>query len=612
MFPGYKQVLAVGILLDANGIRQGDPNYSNQVVMPGDRLVRIESRPVNVLERLEWWAGSDKEMLEFLNGPEGTEVRVQLERNHDEKTYEVVLKRHVPAVPSKTVAQPPSAKVFSYTERAPLSTAKGMRAFEYTYTEEREKGKTRQMETTIGGVGVAIQRVSLDDKGPVMVQFVSEMTELNGKVSPNDRLVSVNSEAVDQLPIKTICALIDGQVGTPVRLKFEHVQTKRSIRDYEAFWNGVGRQLTDIVTTETFDLTRSEELPFCKATDADRFLFLKANTPRDEIMPMVAKPSFIPDLSFDLLSSFTNFPSNLPASDNVWNSQEPVVGILQVVISAAKNVPIRTGVAGVFVRVACAGKTCSTGTLYDDSSKRASAINPVWNEMFKFPIHKNQHNEDLRVEVIHKSVLTVGNNTQLFGKLKLPKATSFLSSNGAQYGWYKLTDAAESPIDNGFEESKPPLLHIHVSWHPEDMPKSSTAENNRKIEHALPLDKILTSNVMRGRYCLHMMAECAKSPYYGVNYPLGNVDKDFLEEERFEAVEAMAAIIKLKEHVQVSTERERQISAELKEAHIRLQRSSSSNERNAKELVRERERGRERRVCVVSDHIFVTLFFLAF
>jgi C-terminal processing protease CtpA/Prc len=105
MFPGYKQVLAVGILLDANGIRQGDPNYSNQVVMPGDRLVRIESRPVNVLERLEWWAGSDKEMLEFLNGPEGTEVRVQLERNHDGKTYEVVLKRHVPAVPSKTVAQ---------------------------------------------------------------------------------------------------------------------------------------------------------------------------------------------------------------------------------------------------------------------------------------------------------------------------------------------------------------------------------------------------------------------------------------------------------------------------------------------------------------------------
>jgi hypothetical protein len=80
------------------------------------------------------------------------------------------------------------------------------------------------------------------------------------------------------------------------------------------------------------------------------------------------------------------------------------------------------------------------------------------------------------------------------------------------------------------------------------------------------------------------------------------VDKDFLEEERFEAVEAMAAIIKLKEHVQLSAERERQISAELKEAHIQLQRSSSSNERNAKELVKEREREYVLLVTISSSH----------
>ena len=40
-------------------------------------------------------------------------------------------------------------------------------------------------------------------------------------------------------------------------------------------------------------------------------------------------------------------------------------------------------------------------------------------------------------------------------------------------------------------------------------------------------------------------------------------DKDFLEDERFEAVQAFMAILKLKEQLQASTKREHEVSTDL-------------------------------------------------
>ena len=64
------QVLAVGELVDCEGRREGEDGYSNQAVLPGDTLIRIDSRPINVLERMHMWADSDKAMLGALFGPE--------------------------------------------------------------------------------------------------------------------------------------------------------------------------------------------------------------------------------------------------------------------------------------------------------------------------------------------------------------------------------------------------------------------------------------------------------------------------------------------------------------------------------------------------------------
>jgi hypothetical protein len=85
---------------------------------------------------------------------------------------------------------------------------------------------------------------------------------------------------------------------------------------------------------------------------------------------------------------------------------------------------------------------------------------------------------------------------------------------------------------------------------------------------AVPTDHIPSSHVMRGRFCLHLAGECAKAPYQGKSpaYHFDNLDKDFLEDERYEAFGALSAILKLKEQLHVSTERERQLGADLQNA----------------------------------------------
>lgn len=85
---------------------------------------------------------------------------------------------------------------------------------------------------------------------------------------------------------------------------------------------------------------------------------------------------------------------------------------------------------------------------------------------------------------------------------------------------------------------------------------------------AVTLDHIPSSHVMRGRFCLHLVGECAKAQYHGKSsaYHFGNLDKDFLEDERYEAFGTLSAILKLKERLHVSTERERQLGSDLQNA----------------------------------------------
>ena len=134
--------------------------------MPGDRLVRIESRPVNVMERMQWWAGSDKEMLEVLNGPQGSNVALVLARSRDDTEYQVVLKRHVPAADQET------------------NTSATMRAVHLPNSQNLYDGppvsKTRL--TVMGGVGVAVRRGDeQDDYGPVLYSVCTSLARCTEK-----------------------------------------------------------------------------------------------------------------------------------------------------------------------------------------------------------------------------------------------------------------------------------------------------------------------------------------------------------------------------------------------------------------------------------------------
>ena len=169
--------------MDPAGISQGHPGYSNEVVMPGDRIERIDTRSVNIVERMEWFAGSDKELLDLLNGPEGSDVTLVLRRKIDESEYQVVLKRHVPATAQEMNSASTSLRSVDAPSRKTLFDAPPI---------------PRSRLTAIGGVGVAIRRLdNQNNKGPVLVYLVDEFTAVYGKISPNDRLVSVNTERID-------------------------------------------------------------------------------------------------------------------------------------------------------------------------------------------------------------------------------------------------------------------------------------------------------------------------------------------------------------------------------------------------------------------------------
>ena len=566
------------MLQDANGTCQGQLGYSNHVVMPGDRLVRIESRPVNVMERMQWWAGSDKEMLEVLNGPQGSNVALVLARSRDDTEYQVVLKRHVPAADQET------------------NTSATMRAVHLPNSQNLYDGppvsKTRL--TVMGGVGVAVRRGDeQDDYGPVLVQRVHEFGPMHGKIRAGDRLLSINTENIDHLPMKTIHALIDGQDSTRVSLQFEHVETTRRIPNMVAFWTSIAqRQPGDIVIKVPFDLTRSHDFPLSKATDEDDWSYNRAD-PAVRQVETHEMPSAFPREGgpLDILSGF-------PGLGNVMGPaarEEPVVGVLQIGVKAAKNLPMggSMGTAGVFVHVMCAEKSFSTDVVYQDKSTRASAVNPQFDSTFEIPVRKNQQESNLILQVVHKEAFIADIP---FGSLMLPKAAAFVSKKRAQEGWYGLADDQGHSIAKGFNGQRP-LLHLNVSWLPVNQEASNQEEGSEFAKTlapalttappskaplskvlpskpppmytsghgAVPVDHVPSSHVMRARYCLHRMAEYAKSPLEGTSsgYNFENLDKDFLEDERFEAVQAFMAILKLKEQLQASTKREHELSTDL-------------------------------------------------
>ncbi len=631
-----EQIMATGLLMDPSGFCQGQPGYSNPPVMPGyrscccqhhiehhinqtnlnpqkyagrDTVVRIESRPINLKERMEWFADSDNEMLQTLNGPWGTDVTVNLVRADaaDGKEYEVVLKRHVAA----TAMDFPKAQESQTTLRTKRNSSSKTLL-------ERPPARTTNTRS-VGGVGIAIRRLdSQKDRGPVLVHRVNEHSQLSGKLGPGDRLISVNTEEIDNLPMRTIHALVDGQDGTKLTLQFESIVPGRGRRreiqtlpQALAFWDGIDRQPDDDTVQQSLEVVRSSKLPLSRATEDDDWVYKRAK-PRDHELGVEEMPE--PGGLF----GFLGVPSIL-----FQQQEEAPFGVLRIVVSEAKNLPVvgQFGAAGVFVRVSCADQTFSTNVVHQNTSAHSSVVRPVFGDVFELPIRKSQQEDTLIIEVIHKEAFIADIP---FGQVKLPKAASFLSKKGAQDGWYSIHDVMGDPVrldDSGNR----PLVHIHADFHavveaqdrsdlhlatdsefgntlaPRSAPRSSSTSfadtkgrpqsltsksgASRPVAiislpdttgyEAIPVENVPSSHVMRGRFCLHMVAEVVKAPYLssGSGYRFENLDKDFLEDERFEAFQAITAILKLKEQLLVQSEQERETKDEFSRKTQMLQRA---------------------------------------
>ena len=574
-------------------------------------MVRIESRPINLKERMEWFADSDKEMLDILNGPSGTDVTVNLVRSDAEggEEYTVVLKRHVAGTAMDFVpvqdSQTPVRTNMSTSSKTLL---------------QRPPSRTSNTKS-VGGVGLAIRRLaSQKDRGPVLVHRVDEHSQLSGKVRPGDRLMSVNTEEIDDLPMRTIHALVDGQDGTKLTLQFESIvpgkekERKREIQTMPqalAFWDGIDRQPDDTTVQKSLEVVRSSKLPLSRATENDDWVYKRAK-PREHELGMEEMPST--GGMFD----FLGVPSVL-----FQQQEEALFGVLRIVVSEAKNLPIvgQLGTAGVFVRVSCADQTFSTSVVHQNASSHSSVVRPVFGDIFELPIRKSQQDDPLIIEVIHKEAFIADIP---YGLVKLPKAASFLSKKGAQDGWYSIHDVMGNPVRTD-DSGNRPLVHIHADFHavveaqdrsdlhmatdsefgntlaPMSAPRSSStpfadtkgrpqsltskggASRPASITRqpaptghgAIAVDHVPSSHVMRGRFCLHMVAEVAKAPYLssGSGYRFENLDKDFLEDERFEAYQALTAVMKLKEQLLVQSEREREARDEFSEKTHMLQRA---------------------------------------
>jgi len=482
----------------------------------------------------------------------------------------------------------------------------------------------------LGGVGVAVRRQEgLEDKGPVLVHLISEISPLFGSVNRGDRLVSVNTESIDHLPMKTVHALIDGQDGSGLTLQFfcqKAGDSTSTFQDRAEFWKGKGKCDSHVVT-ESFELHRSSQLPLSKATDEDDWLYKKANLTWAEMQYAQNQPGQGggPDIDTD-----SNNPLAMLSARGLsaigWAtprpSQEPIVGMLQIVVSEAKNLPVvgQIGAASVFVHLHCADKEFSTDMVHQDLANQSSVTNPVWGGIFEIPIRKNQQDESLVVEVVHKMAFL----DMHFGQIKLPKAAAFVSKKGSQDGWFGLTDRAGQPIGCEGVQGTRPLVHLHVRWHAVEEARnrsvistlqfftqaqtqnaeaqfdktlalsyasSSTGAEGRpaSLSKALPVPMgdtvragheanavhpMQSINIMRGRFCCHVLGECAKAPHLGSNaaYHFDSLDKDFLEDEQYEAFVALTAILKLKELLAVSADRERVLSSDLDNALCQIKR----------------------------------------
>jgi parallel beta-helix repeat protein len=80
------EVLEVADLLDPNGVMQGEPGYSNPVILAGDRLVAIDGVEVEMMPIANVHA--------LLRGPSGTKLRIDVVRGR--QPLSIVALRHLP------------------------------------------------------------------------------------------------------------------------------------------------------------------------------------------------------------------------------------------------------------------------------------------------------------------------------------------------------------------------------------------------------------------------------------------------------------------------------------------------------------------------------------
>jgi len=207
-------VIVVDNIVDSNYVRQGMPGYSNEEVLPGDRLVAVDGHRC-VSESIE-------HIYSMLKGRAGTEVELSLSRRDSFELYKVRVMRHRPGA-----AGSPSAASSSTDDEAvqPRGVA-GTLLVDDRISPNRAHGVVSQQRVE-GFVGLKITEMA-----PYCVKAVKNMMDMNGikqgmpgysneEVFPGDQLVAVDGRKCALLSLRDVYKLLKGYARTEVMLTLQ-------------------------------------------------------------------------------------------------------------------------------------------------------------------------------------------------------------------------------------------------------------------------------------------------------------------------------------------------------------------------------------------------------
>jgi len=227
-------VILVDDVLDVNGMRQGEPGYSNPEITPGDRILTIDGRAAEHV--------STNELHSFLRGSLHSVVEIGLAHPVTSETYTVHLSRHATAVPSNFGVPTTSQEMkrpdtvlgrYALHDHAPSQsqrttprpdTALGRYAPDDHAAARSYAGSVGNPDhdEALVGVGILMQQDPQDGALYVKSCVRGGAAARSGKFFEGDRIIVVDGHSCAEASVAQAREMIVGIEGTVVRIVLQN------------------------------------------------------------------------------------------------------------------------------------------------------------------------------------------------------------------------------------------------------------------------------------------------------------------------------------------------------------------------------------------------------